>query len=104
MLCITLQFRGNCRLSPELAAAFLEAYPRLGRHACKGLHGGHFADNIVGTSYAHLFEHLLIELAVCAHPGQVFAGNTKCLDPVRQLYQVRLRCVVPGESGCEPAV
>ncbi|MGN0072782.1 MAG: hypothetical protein ACI36W_03170 [Coriobacteriales bacterium] len=52
----------NARVTPRQAQQALELLPNLGRHVCVNDKGDCFADDIVGTEPAHLFEHVAIEL------------------------------------------
>jgi hypothetical protein len=87
-LAFLVEVSGAAPVSELQAARLLEAYPRLREHACKGSKGERFVDNVVGSNWAHVFEHLLID-ALVAQTGAVCAGNTKA-------------CAAPSGATAEP--
>lgn len=72
--------------TPERMRLVLAEYPRLQRHSCVNSKGPTFADVMNETSWAHVLEHLVIDLQVSAHQqaGDVrdpwFVGNTQWVD------------------------
>jgi hypothetical protein len=78
-------------VTPELAARLLERYPSLALHACKSRAGAStFGERLTGALLPHALEHLTIELLVQAHPGCLFAGNTRWLEREERTMRVRI--------------
>ena len=74
-------------VTPEVAAAMLEALPNLAEHVCVNEKGETFGADIVGTELAHLLEHTVIELMAQAeqkagrsNPGAGLIGHTSWAD------------------------
>ncbi len=65
---------------PGFAAALLEALPTTARHRCMaGEPGGFLAEVRRGTDFAHVVEHVLVELIRLAHPEREFSGWTRAV-------------------------
>ena len=67
----------SARVSAAQAEQALRLLPNLGRHVCVNEKGDCFADEIVGTEPAHLFEHVAIELMAREHgSGEGLMGHS----------------------------
>lgn len=82
-----VRLRPNLELTtPEAMEKVLDVFPRLARHSCVNGKGPTFAAVMDCTSWAHVLEHLVIDLQVSAHQDRGdqddpwFVGNTQWLD------------------------
>lgn len=72
--------------TPDRMQAVLAEYPRLQRHSCVNAKGPTFEAVMNRTSWAHVLEHLVIDLQVSAHQeagdsrDPWFVGNTQWID------------------------
>ncbi|MCL2529642.1 MAG: hypothetical protein FWE41_04850 [Coriobacteriia bacterium] len=83
-------------ITPEMAKLLLSRYPSLAFHTCKNTR---FGDCLPGALLPHTLEHLIIDLLVERHPGEVFAGNTQWIT--REEQTMRIRISLP--QGGDPA-
>ncbi|MGI6590086.1 MAG: cyanophycin synthetase family protein [Eggerthellaceae bacterium] len=80
--------------TPAMAAALVQAFPDLPRHACVNPKGDFFGDVIAGTSLPHVLEHLVIDLQTQEHaaidPDYVFTGVTRWADKAQGVATVEV--------------
>lgn len=81
--------------TPDRMAQLLAQYPRLERHSCINSKGPTFAAVMDRTSWAHVLEHLVIDMQVSVHQDRGdkrdpwFVGNTQWVD--RQAGRARVQ-------------
>lgn len=72
----------NAYTTPKIAKAFCRLFPDLPLHTCVNDEGKTFGDVMANTSFAHLFEHIVIDIQASSAKAseKVFVGTSEWID------------------------
>lgn len=83
-------FTGN---DPEGTDRIVDLMPQIADHTCYGDGGATFGEVLGDTELAHLLEHVTVELLARTNlAGDIASGQTRTIDDIDRLYEVRFAC------------